>query len=302
MIMLDGFYSRPPTHERLCGAIDYLKENYRGLKVFPIGKSALGREIPALCVGNPMGAALFVGATHGLEWITTLLLIRFCEVVLEGLKTGGKVSDINVRKALKGRSLVVVPCLNPDGVEISLSGKSGACEMGEFVEEICGGDYSVWQANARGVDINHNFDAGWCILREMERDSGIDGPAPTRYGGQHPNSEPETRAITMFCLTYQPRTLYSMHSQGEEIYYRYGEHTPERSRLMAQILAASSGYTPASPTGLASHGGLKDWFIDKFRRPGFTIEVGMGKNPLEIDRFEPIYQKIEEMLTIATLL
>lgn len=300
--MLRNFYKQPPTFESITSAIDCLKENHRQLKVFPIGKSVLGREITALCVGNPMGATLFVGATHGLEWMTTLLLVRFCEVVLEGLRTGGSVSDINVTKALKGRSLVIVPCLNPDGVEISAKGKSGAGTLGDSVEEICMGDYSVWQANANGVDINHNFDAGWCVLREMEIENGIVSPAPTRYGGPHPNSEPETRAMTTFCLTYQPRSLYSMHSQGEEIYYRYGKHTPTRSNLMAQILAASSGYTATSPEGLASHGGLKDWFIDKFHRPGFTIEVGRGKNPLDIGMFEQIYAKIEEMLIIATLL
>ncbi len=300
--MLKNFYRQPPTYERLLEAIGLLKERYHELKVFPIGKSVLGREIPAMSVGNPVGATLFVGATHGLEWMTTLLLIRFCEVVLNGLSSGEKVSDIDVRKALKGRSLVVVPCLNPDGVEISLTGRDGAAGLADDAEEICGGDYSSWQANAHGVDLNHNFDAGWCILREMEQESGIAGPAPTRYGGPHAESEPETRAMATFCLTYQPRALYSMHAQGEEIYYRYGSRTPARSRLMAQILAASSGYTAASPQGLASHGGLKDWFIDRFRRPGFTIEVGRGKNPLDISQFEHIYSKIEEMLVIATLL
>jgi g-D-glutamyl-meso-diaminopimelate peptidase len=300
--MLDDFYRMPPTYDRLLGAIETLKAEYCDIKVFPIGKSILGREIPALSVGSPMGATLFVGATHGLEWMTTLLLMRFCEVILEGLKTGGKVSDIDIRKALKGRSLVIVPCLNPDGVEISLGGKDAALSLAREVEEIAGGETSGWQANARGVDINHNFDAGWCILREMEQESGVTGPAPTRYGGRAPCSEPETRAMTTFCLTYQPRALYSVHSQGEEIYYSYGRHTPVRSRLMAQILAASSGYTAACPEGLAAHGGLKDWFIEKFRRPGFTIEVGRGKNPLELSQFEPIYRKIEEMLIIATLL
>lgn len=300
--MYENFYTSPPTYENVSRAIEYLKENYSQLKIFPIGRSVLERDINALCIGNPMGATLFVGATHGLEWITALLLIKFCETVLEGLKTGGNVSDINVSKALRDRSLVIVPCLNPDGVEIALSGKDGAGRLGESVEEICAGDFSKWQANACGVDINHNFDAGWCILRNMENQSGITGPAPTRYGGRHPNSEPETCAMTTFCLTYQPRSLYSFHSQGEEIYYKYGTHTPVRSSLIAQILASSSGYTVANPTGLASHGGLKDWFIDKFHRPGFTIEVGLGKNPLDISNFDSIYRKIEEMLIIATLL
>lgn len=300
--MYENFYKEPPTYERIRRAIDDLKDKYRELKVFPIGASTLGRGIDALCIGNPMCATLFVGATHGLEWLTTLVLIRFCETILEGMRNGGEVSEINISKAMRGRSLVIIPCLNPDGVEIALRGKDGAEILGDRVKQICGGDFSQWQANAAGVDINHNFDAGWRILREMEQADGIDGPAPTRYGGPHPGSEPETGAIITFCLTYQPRTLYSLHSQGEEIYYRYGEHTPGRSRLMAQILASSSGYALSKPTGLASHGGLKDWFIEKFHRPGFTIEIGSGKNPLPVEQLEPVYQKIEEMLVIATLL
>lgn len=300
--MYAEFYNQPPTYRNLERAICWLRERYKQLKVFPIGKSVLGREIPALCIGNPMGATVFVGATHGLEWLTTLVLIRFCEEVLHGLATGGDVSDIDVTKALRSRSLIIIPCLNPDGVEIALEGRDGAGILADCVEEIAGGDYSRWQANAHGVDLNHNFDAGWCLLREMEIESGITGPAPTRYGGPHPCSEPETQAMTTFCLTYQPRTLYSFHSQGEEIYYRYGEHTPVRSQLMAQILGSSSGYEVAQPTGLASHGGLKDWFIEKLCRPGFTIEVGRGKNPLDIGQFWKIYNKLQEMLIMATLL
>ena len=33
----------------------------------------------------------------------------------------------------------------------------------------------------------------------------------------------------------------------------------------------------------------KDWFIQTYRRPGFTIEVGTGENPLPLSQFEEIY-------------
>ncbi len=302
--MLQSFYTQPPTYERVQEAIRLLREHYRCLKVFPIGKSVQGREINALCIGNPTGATLFVGATHGLEWLTCMLLIRFCQQMLEALKTGGKVSDIDVGRALCSRSLVIVPCLNPDGVEIALRGSEGAGERADFIQGLVGEEDPrlVWQANANGVDLNHNFDAGWCIVKEMEVNSGITAPGPTRFGGVHPHSEPETIAITTFCMTYQPRSLYSLHSQGEEIYWYYGCHTPARSKMMAQILASSSCYSLAKPVEMASHGGLKDWFIEKLRRPGFTIEVGLGKNPLGLDQLDKIYNKIEEMLMIATLL
>jgi len=301
--VLQRFLQNPPVYEDVQNAIRALLGRYSSLKAFPIGKSVLGREITALCVGNPTGATCFVGATHGLEWLTCTLLIKFCHNLLHALDTGGDLSEINVSRALKNRSVVIIPCLNPDGVEIALRGSQSAGPFCEMVERLSAGQpQKVWQANAAGVDINHNFDAGWCILKEMEQCAGIAAPAPTRYGGEHPHSEPETIAVTTFCMTYQPRSLYSMHSQGEEIYWHYGPHTPTRSKMMAQILASSSGYALSKPVEMASHGGLKDWFIEKFHRPGFTIEMGLGKNPLQLDALEGVYHKIEEMLMIATLL
>ena len=301
--MLRHFYQNPPTYANVQKAIRKMLRRYCFLKAFPIGKSILGREITALSIGNPTGASCFVGTTHGLEWLTCTLLIKFCHNLLNALDAGGDLSEIDVSRALRNRSLVMIPCLNPDGVEIALCGSQSAGRFCEIVERLSNGQpEKVWQANAAGVDLNHNFDAGWCILKQMELMEGILDPAPTRYGGEHPHSEPETIAITTFCMTYQPRSLYSFHSQGEEIYWHYGAHTPARSKIMAQILASSSGYALSKPVEMASHGGLKDWFIEKFHRPGFTIEVGLGKNPLPLDMLEDIYQKIEEMLMIATLL
>ena len=36
--------------------------------------------------------------------------------------------------------------------------------------------------------------------------------------------------------------------------------------------------------------GYKDWFIMNYRRPGFTIEAGLGNNPLPISGFDEIYR------------
>ena len=92
------------------------------------------------------------------------------------------------------------------------------------------------------------------------------------------------------------RHVIALHTQGEVIYWSYGDKQPARSAKMAEIMAAESGYALEVPTGLASMGGFKDWFICRFRRPGFTIEVGKGINPLPISQFYEIYEKIEPML------
>ena len=291
--MFDGFYTTPPVYENIYRAVYDLKGRFDGLRAFPIGESARGRGIFALALGDLRGATLLVGGTHGSEWLTTLLLFRFCEDLLLAQEQGGVLGEIDITKALENHSLVIVPCLNPDGVQIAL---------GKDQPPPKSAPGSPWQANGNGVDLNHNFDAGWELLHKMEEQEGYIGPGPTRYGGKRPHSEPETRAIAGFCLACDFRRVYAFHSQGEEIYYEYGADTPNRSRLMSEVLAASCGYKVCRPEKIASHGGFKDWFIHTMHRPGFTIEIGRGKNPLPIEELEPIYARLLEMLLLTMLL
>ena len=138
--------------------------------------------------------------------------------------------------------MVIIPCVNPDGVQIALHGARGAGCYEGLATRVSGNDFSRWNANARGVDINHNFDAGWDTLHQMEQESGITGPAPRQYGGDAPESEPETQALVRLCRSQPFRHALAFHSQGEEIFWEYGENTPERGRMMAKIFSASSGY------------------------------------------------------------
>ena len=57
-----------------------------------------------------------------------------------------------------------------------------------------------------------------------------------------------------------------------------------RREGLAVKLAAASGYRAVELTG--SDAGYKDWFIERFRKPGFTVELGVGKNPLPVADFE----------------
>ncbi|MDD3193947.1 MAG: M14 family zinc carboxypeptidase [Oscillospiraceae bacterium] len=302
--MEPSFYSLPPTFPRIQEKMRAYQPFCDGqtAAIFPIGRSLLNRGIYAVRLGNARRFSLFVGGVHGQEWLTSLLLFRFLDDLFSSITQNRPIADIHVKKALDHHGLAVIPAFNPDGISIALEGASGAPGMEQAVTGLCGGDFSSWQANARGIDLNHNFDAGFALCKQAEQDAGILGPGPGRYGGEEPESEPETRALCRFIRTQPVRQLYAFHSQGEEIYFRYGEHTPPRSQLIAQVLASASGYALADPTGTASHGGLKDWFIDAFHRPGFTVEIGRGKNPLPITELEPIYARLIEMLLAAMIL
>lgn len=267
-----------------------------------IGESRCSRSIDALCIGNSDRQVLFCGAFHGMEWITSLILLRFIDDICHAVKNGESVCGVRVGTFLNKRGLAIVPCVNPDGVEIALHGSDSAEGYRELVRKASGGDTSHWQANAAGVDINHNFSAGWDELKCLELRHGIHAPAPTRYGGEFAESEPETRTIASYCRTGHICHALAFHSQGEEIYWDFGNYHDSEALTMAKIMAHSSGYTVSRPEGLAVGGGFKDWFVRKFRRPAFTIEVGKGKNPLPISQFDTIYNKIREMMVLAAVL
>ena len=295
------FYKKP-TAENLNYYISEILKNYRCSKSFFIGKSVLGRKIPVLSIGNPVGSTLFVGATHGSEWLTSLVVLRFFEEVCEAFEHGEKLFGTDIAAAISKRGLSVVPVLNPDGVNINILGPKAAFSSEKRIERLAKGDFEHWNANARGVDINHNFGAGWNFLHEQERRNKIFGPAPKQYGGPRPFSEPETRAVCGFISTFDIKRLWSFHSQGEEVFWYYGSRTPMISRDMAEEFSAACGYKTAFPSGMASHGGLKDWYIENFGRPGFTVEIGKGENPLPLSDFDEIYEKIKPALIKAVLM
>lgn len=288
-----------PTYNLRKIIINNLLSRYDFLEHGIIGKSLCERDIDFLKLGNGDEMVLWAGAFHGMEWLTSLVLLKFIGRICEDIKSQKKVLGIDPKQKLDKRGLMIVPCVNPDGVEISLTGSTAACEYRQLVDSVSKGNTNSWQANARGVDLNHNFSAGWNELRSLEQENGIKGPAATRYGGAYPESEPETEAITKLCRGNNFSHAIAFHSQGEEIYWKYGSDIPACSEPLATAFAFSSGYELSAPEGLAVGGGFKDWFITEMHKPGFTIEIGKGKNPLPLSDVDSIYDKLENMLFIS---
>ena len=281
--------------------ISQMKQEYPFLKSTVIGKSVMGKDIVALTVGRCKEYVLVAGGCQGSEHITSTLLLRFAEELCFALSEDEAIEGLNARRAFYGRGLIIVPAVNPDGCEISRFG-AAATNGRRFIRRLCGGDFAHYNANARGVDINHNFDADWHSLREREKENGIEGPARSRFGGFSPESEPETVALTKLCRNTPIRHALAFHSQGEVIYAPTGEKRPKRSDQMAEIMATSSGYSLDEPEGLAVGGGFKDWFIKEFDRPAFTIEVGHGENPLPPRDYPKIYKQIRELLMLSAIM
>lgn len=300
--MVETIDAKAIGYPEFCEAAFTLKRKYSFLQCFSVGHSVLGRSLTAFLLGRGKPAILYVGTHHALEYLTAMVLTRFTDDLCAHIASKEPFCGYDISKILSSHSIYIIPMLNPDGVEIHLKGAFSAGVFSASVNAIAGGDFSVWQANAHGVDLNHNYNAGFHILHQMEYESGITGPSPSKFGGRRPESEPETHALCNLCRRIFFSRAYALHSQGEKIYWNFGEKTPKCSNEMAQSLAAASGYKVSQPQGQAAYGGFKDWFINTFSRPAFTIEIGRGKNPLPPSDLDEVYRNLLPMLLLSLTL
>lgn len=268
----------------------------------PMGHSVWNTPLYAIQLGEGPTSCIITGAHHGLEWMTSLLLLHFVELVCLHAHLGRQLLDYDIPYLLGTRCAYLVPMVNPDGVDIAL--RRIPTEHLHTITAMCPWEElsTRWQANAHGVDLNHNYPAAWQQGQDLERKYGIFGPGPTRYGGTAPESEPETRALMQLTRSLHPSRVIAYHSQGEVIYDDFQGYRPKGTSQLSQLFCSVSGYTVDAVRGIAAARGYKDWFIQEFDRPGFTVEVGCGFNPLPIEQFDDIFHKNLEMMLMAWLL
>ncbi len=161
---------------------------------------------------------------------------------------------------------------------------------------------SGWKANIRGVDLNLQYPANWEIARELKFQQGYVSPAPRDFVGYAPLTEPESNAVHTFTLSHDFRLILTYHTQGRIIYWQYLDYEPPYSYEIGNRFADASGYLLESTPYYSSFAGYKDWFIQEYNRPGYTIEVGKGINPLPISQFNAIYSENEGILVLGAAL
>lgn len=279
--------------DRLFEELTSLATRYPMLSRRILGRSILGREIPLLLLGRGRRKLLYVATHHASEWITSRLLLLFLEDLLRALTAGERPYGLDLAFLLSHRMLAFVPMLNPDGVAIVMGDADDP--LAARRAGMMRGAASPWQANARGVDLNHNYRVGFFEYKRMEAEAGILGGAPTRYSGEGPESEPETAALAGFIRAADPRLVLSLHTQGEEIYYRGGGRELPGARATALRLAALSGYLVGEAEGSAAYGGLCDYTTVALGIPSFTLECGRGENPLPPTDAPAIYQRLRRL-------
>ena len=273
--------------------IRLLKDRYPFIEVGSIGKSVLGKELLFMKLGSGRKKVFYSGAIHGNEWITTPVLLQFAEDLAEAYATEQTFNGVNVGRLLQRVSVYILPMLNPDGVDVvngAVADEMAVRRTEQIAEAYSDIPYpSGWKANINGVDLNLQFPAGWEQAREIKFSQGYTTPAPRDYVGEGPLTEPESLAVYDFTLEQNFDLILAYHSQGEVIYWKYLDYEPVRSREIALYFGEVSGYMVEETPQASGYAGYKDWFIQNYNRPGYTIEVGMGENPLPLEQFGKIY-------------
>ncbi|KQB76244.1 peptidase M14, partial [Clostridium butyricum] len=156
------------------------------------GKSVLGKNLYYIKLGSGPNEVFYNGAHHALEWITTPLLMKFIEDFSKAYSEDSEIKGYNIRDIWNRSSIYIMPMVNPDGVDLVINGlQRNNPYYNDLIKWNMGStDFSKnWQANIKGVDLNHNYNASWYESKIAEESYGVYGPGPTRYGGPYPESE-----------------------------------------------------------------------------------------------------------------
>jgi hypothetical protein len=263
----------------LLDAIERLGE--KGARIREIGRSARGEPLFSVHLGSEDAQArtgVVIAGVHPIEWIG----VESCLALLERL-AGAELGE---------RAVIAVPIVNPDGLL--------------RVEESLRARKRRWfRHNARGVDLNRNFDAHW------EERGWIQRVLPWIFArGAAPASEPEVAAIGFELAERRVDRAVSLHSFGGAVLYPpahsvwpvpdYEEH-----RAWAKAVAKSARAWPylALPCswwsmGITNSGLELDWFHDRHGALSLLVECEGGPslslarlthpfawfNPLELPR------------------
>jgi murein tripeptide amidase MpaA len=221
-------------------------------------------------------AALINSSHHGREWITTTLGLYMLEQYCQAYQAGTLIGGYDVKEVLDQSEIWFIPMVNPDGVAISQSGlksvpKKHRKNVRRWNQKKK--SYTRWKANGQGIDLNRQYDVAWKQVRSSRK------PTYIGYKGKRPLQARESKALVNLTLRVDPQIEVAYHSAGKVMFWGYKQTGIQRSRdlALAQQISIITGYRLMPNTSTAGAGGYTDWFTNKLKRPGFTLELTTGK-------------------------
>lgn len=292
------------TYEQMLKEITELKNKYaHKITSETIGKSENGRDIPVIILGNKEAEyhIMIQGAIHGREHMTACILMCQIEYVISNLDH--YFEEETIGNILENTCFHIIPMSNPDGVVISQTGELNEEQVLIYERDKNMGHTSLgifeyatkWKANANGVDLNRNFDAGWDTLNTREF------PSSERYKGYSAEDQSESAALAEYIKKYPFSATVSYHISGCVVYYDYGtrEDIIVKSYEFAKSIETLTGYITITDGSLDA-GGFKDWAIEKMGIPSITIEMGCEAAPLKFNELYSAYERNKNLFpTIA---
>ncbi len=296
----------PISAARNTALIGALSDAYPFIRTRRFALTAFGRPLWAIEIGSGARKVLYSAAHHANEWITAYVLLKFAEDLARAIAEGGSIYGIPASVIAENATVTLVPLVDADGVDLV----TGAIAPGTLEYALAQGlsdNYpdipfpDGWKANLLGVDLNLQYPAEWQRARSIKFAQGYTRPGPRDFVGRAPLTQLESRAIAELTRQLDPQLVLAYHTQGRVIYWQFGDYEVPGAQELAREFARSSGYALDAVPENSSYAGYKDWFIQDFRRPGFTIEVGEGENPLPLAQFDEIYADNLGILTMAAV-
>ncbi len=287
--------------------LDGLMARYPFIGNSSAGTSVMGKRLSTVTIGSGSKALFYNASHHANEWITTPVLWTFLEQYAQAYAIDGSIGGESARQLYNKTTLHMLPLVNPDGVDL-VTGALAADDSYYVQAKALAAHYpgipfpSGWKANIRGVDLNLGYPAGWETAREIKFAQGYTRPGPRDYVGTEPLAEPENRAVFEYTNANNFLLALAYHTQGMVIYYKFLDYNPPRADEIGQALSRVSGYALETTPYGSGFAGYKDWFIQTYNRPGYTIEAGQGENPLPLSQFPAIYRDNLGILTLSMAL
>ena len=173
---------------------------------------------------------------------------------------------------------------------ISQYGASGIrnAKLRKKIQKI--GHFNTWKNNARGVNINNNFPAGFSADKKKDKKKGKKRkPDATTYTGKKAASEKETKALISFIKRISPKTVLNLHSTGSILYWDFDVSSPlheKQYRLASEIKKRNHYRMMPKSSSTEEHGGFADWL---------TVETGTVPCPLPHSQYKKIYKRNKKM-------
>ena len=285
----------PITSQSCEEMIQRIVSTYPFCRTEVLTSTVFQRPVRTLVIGTGERKVIYSAAHHANEWITSLVLLKFAEEFARAIQDGGRIFDRDARALAQQATIYMVPMVDPDGVDLV----TGAIQPGNIQYDLAqrlAQEYPAipfpegWKANLLGVDLNLQYPAGWLQAREIKFSQGFTRPGPRDYVGRAPLNQLETQALAGYTEFIDPALVLAYHAQGGEIYWQFKDYEVPGAEDLGREFARLSGYTLTDAPYASGFAGYKDWFIQQFRKPGYTIEVGRGENPLPLSQFDEIYR------------